>query len=132
MLFHVNTVHAQISKADIEYQPRQKSSYAPNGLMYVVKKEDNAAVSICQQFNINGILSYCGDEIESSNVTFTLIAESGKSLVTTQTLKGMMDWKQLITQVEAFLIIHVTLVQECLCSFYELCMFDIGMLTLLA
>ena len=76
-------MHAQISKADIEYQPRQKSSYAPNGLVYVVKKEVNAAVSVCQQFNINGILSCCGDKINSSNVTFTLVAESGKSLFTT-------------------------------------------------
>ena len=62
-------------------QPRQDTSYAPHGLTYVVTKSVGAAVSVCQQFRVNGILSCYGDEIKSRDVSFILVAESGKSMV---------------------------------------------------
>ena len=61
-------------------QPRQDTSYAPHGLIYAVKKGVDAAVLVCQQFSVNGILSSYGDQIQSHNVSFTLVAESGKFL----------------------------------------------------
>ena len=59
-------------------QPRQDTSYAPHGLTYVVTKRVDAAVSVCQQFRVNGIVSRYGDQIKSRDVSFTLVAESGK------------------------------------------------------
>lgn len=62
-------------------QPRQDTSYAPHSLTYVVTKDVGAAVSVCQQFKVNGILSCYGDQIKSRDVSFTLVAESGKSMI---------------------------------------------------
>lgn len=72
--------YTQITKADMQYhtiQPRQDTSYAPHGLTYVVTKRADAAVSVCQQFRVDGILSCYGDQIKSRDVSFTLVAESG-------------------------------------------------------
>ena len=76
--------YSQITKADMEYhtiQPRQDTSYAPHGMTYVVRKTADAADSVCQQFRVDGILSCYGDQIKSRDVSFTLVAESGKFMV---------------------------------------------------
>ena len=77
-------IFTQISKKDVEnytIRRRDDTSYAPHGLIYVISKhsEVDAAVTICQQFRVNGILSCYGDQIISQDVSFTLIAELGKS-----------------------------------------------------